>query len=104
MQNIGHWRTASDGGPRAIVHRRRRYAARVGRRDSRWGVITVLDHAALMPWEARDYFEERAAIRQFDGMQDKSAAELGAYLETCKRFALFPLAERPMIDFPETKK
>ncbi len=45
---------------------------------------------AMLDDNAREFFEERAAIRQFDGKQDRASAELEAMQETLRKFGIPP--------------
>lgn len=45
---------------------------------------------AMLDDDAREFFEERAAIRQFDGGQDRASAELEAMKETLRKFGIAP--------------
>jgi len=54
---------------------------------------TWVDHAKVFDVDQRDYFEERAAIREYDGRQERKEAEWKAYLDTCKTFRLKVVGE-----------
>lgn len=51
---------------------------------------TVAAVVALLDDNAREFFAERAGIRQFEGKQDRCIAEHEALLETLHKFGLTP--------------
>lgn len=51
---------------------------------------TVAAIVALLDDDAREFFEERAGVRQFEGKQDRGIAEHEAMLETLHKFGLKP--------------
>jgi hypothetical protein len=53
-------------------------------------VLTRAEHIASFTVAQRDYYRERAAIREYDGKQTRDVAEKGAYFETCRKFAMAP--------------
>lgn len=48
------------------------------------------DHAASFEGEVRYYFQERAAIFEYDAKMSRDEAERRAYFATCATFRLVP--------------